>query len=359
MKPNILIHSIAALLAVLPFSHAEEKKAEEKAGKPPENEKREKSEKKGASSSAATVVSTDGTATITIDVNGRKETRTFTLGEGKGGKAGVVVGSGGEVFVSTEPGSPDARKKGGGEKKAEKGPWLGIAMEPVGEVVRAQLPLAPGEGIVVSHVAAEGPAAKAGLQANDILLRFDDQILVEPTQLKKLIAMKKPGEGVKLTYLRKGAQKSADVTLIEHELEPGDGGGVRFETKSMTVAGAQAEVQKKLEAVRDQLRQAKDSGLVVDKREWFSGAAEQALKRIEKLKESLKDASIPKEETEQIIKDLERMQRESGEAIERAKRSADEVVKNVQRAMEEVYKNIQTRKQQEKEKAEPKKKPGE
>ncbi len=71
-------------------------------------------------------------------------------------------------------------------------------MEPVQDVVRAQLQLAPGEGVVINHVMSGSPAEKAGLEANDILLRFDDQIIVEPSQLRKLIAMKKPGDSVKL-----------------------------------------------------------------------------------------------------------------------------------------------------------------
>ena len=101
----------------------------------------------------------------------------------------------------------------------EKGPWPGIAMEPVSEPLRAQLSLAKGEGLLVSHVVQSSPANKAGLAQHDILLRLDDQILVEPSQLRKLIGMKKAGDRVKLVYMRKAERKETTATLSEHEIE--------------------------------------------------------------------------------------------------------------------------------------------
>ncbi len=379
MKSNILIHSIAALLAALPLAKAEDTKPEAK------NEKSEKEAKHEKKNPSAPFVSADGTATITIDINGKKETRTFKLGDGRssvftfeqdgnGAKGGGVVGIGGKAFAKPE------------HEKREKGPWLGIAMEPVQDVVRAQLSLAPGEGVVINHVAPDGPAAKAGIQPNDILVRFEDQIVVEPSQLKKLIAMKKPGESVKLTYLRKGEQKSAGVTLIEHEIEPGDGNarwlnvqpGVfnftipgngkpfdreRMEDQLRQFKEMRPGLEKRLDAFQDQLRQLKEKhpGIVVEKREWFSGSPEQMLKgQIEKLERSLEDSKLPKEQIEKLRKELDHARRETAEAMERAKRGAEEAVKNAQRALEEASRTLkEAGKSAEKEKPEPKKKPGE
>jgi hypothetical protein len=39
---------------------------------------------------------------------------------------------------------------------------------------------------------------------------------VEPSQFRKLISMKKPGDRVKLVYVRKAERKETVATLIEH-----------------------------------------------------------------------------------------------------------------------------------------------
>jgi membrane-associated protease RseP (regulator of RpoE activity) len=372
MKPNILTKTIAALLLAVPVAHADEKKEEKKEERKIEEKK--DGLKSGKTSSSSSVVSADGTATVTIDINGKKETRTFKLGDGNntfsfgkdgdGAVASGAVGFGGKNHPMPEP------------AKREKGPWIGIATEPVQDVVRAQLSLAPGEGVVINHVAPESPAAKAGLQPNDILLRFEDQILVEPSQLRKLIAMKKPGENVKLGYLRKGERKDATVTLIEHEIEPGEGhhmqmfqagpGGFNIPGGAFAIPGGK--MDNRLESLQDQMKQLKEKhpGVIVDKRSWFSGEPGEMLKgQIDKLQRVLEDSKLPKEEIEKLRKELDHAKRQAEEAMERAKRSSAEAMEHARRAVDEASRAINNaRKPQEKEKGEnPKgenpKKPGE
>ena len=272
MKSTILTHSIAALLLAAPIARADEQKAGEK-----------KHDGKSASASTSVVASGDGTATVTIDINGKKETRTFKLGDGNSAFSfstdgdGATAAGGGGIGAPGQPLPLNAKR--------ERGPWIGIAMEPVQEVVRAQLALGKGEGIVINHVAPESPAAKAGLAENDILLRFEDQIIVEPSQLRKLIAMKKSGDSVKLTYLRKGERKETNATLVEHELEAGEHNPMQWLQMAPTMQGWQgkagaaiqglkgADGANVVERLQEQLKQLKEKhpGVVVDKRSWFSG----------------------------------------------------------------------------------------
>jgi membrane-associated protease RseP (regulator of RpoE activity) len=319
MKTNILTQTIVALLLAVPIVHADDRKPEEK-----------KEARKSATTSASTsvVASGDGTATVTIDVNGKKETRTFKLGDGNNSFS-FSTGDGATVGGTAVAGGGGGAKFG--PMKKEKGPWIGIAMEPVQDVVRAQLSLAPGEGIVVSHVAPESPAAKAGLQENDILLRFEDQILLEPSQLRKLIAMKKPGDSVKLAYLRKGERKEATVTLVEHEIEPWEGNPVPW-LKGMP--GIQllpgAGMDNRLERFQDEIKKLKEKhpGVIVDKRQWFSGAPGDMLKeQIERLQRGLEDSKLPKEEIEKFRKELDKAKRQAEEAMEHARRTVEEASK--------------------------------
>ena len=56
--------------------------------------------------------------------------------------------------------------------------WLGLATDEATEALAAQLKLSPGVGLVVNYVDPQGPAAKAGLEKNDVLVRFEnDQML--------------------------------------------------------------------------------------------------------------------------------------------------------------------------------------
>ena len=79
----------------------------------------------------------------------------------------------------------------------------------VPSVVTDQLGLAKGFGLVVHYVVPDGPAAAAGVQQNDILKMLNDQILLEPGQLRKLLQMFQEGQTVTLTLLAKARSKKS------------------------------------------------------------------------------------------------------------------------------------------------------
>ena len=91
--------------------------------------------------------------------------------------------------------------------------WLGVSSMEASEALSSQLDLEPGVGLVITYVAPDSPAAKAGLKKNDVLVRFDDQALVHPAQLRKLVRVRKDGDEVKLAFYRAGKKQSASVTL--------------------------------------------------------------------------------------------------------------------------------------------------
>ncbi|MDQ6809579.1 MAG: PDZ domain-containing protein, partial [Verrucomicrobiota bacterium] len=108
--------------------------------------------------------------------------------------------------------------------------WLGVETSSVPRVVSEQLGLAKGFGLVADYVVPNGPAAAAGLQQNDILKMLNDQILMEPGQLSKLIRSFPEGTSVTLTVLRKGADQKLTVKLAKHDVAAeGNMFGPRFE----------------------------------------------------------------------------------------------------------------------------------
>ena len=76
----------------------------------------------------------------------------------------------------------------------------------------------------VRSVIADSPAAKNGLEPNDVLVRLDDQILTNSDQLGALIRTKKEGDPVHVVYLRKGREAFVDVKLGVNpdDTAPGD-----------------------------------------------------------------------------------------------------------------------------------------
>lgn len=102
--------------------------------------------------------------------------------------------------------------------------FLGVETSVVPSVVADQLGLAKGFGLVVDYVVPDGPAAAAGVQQNDILKMLNDQILLEPRQLKKLLQTFQEGATVALTVMRKGQEQKISVKLVKKEVRrPRDG----------------------------------------------------------------------------------------------------------------------------------------
>lgn len=142
-------------------------------------------------------------------VNGASNitTRTFSSSGGDG-VANV------QVKVFNAKGEDITPESGAGTER--KVTWLGVTAEETDDVVRSQLPIESGAGLTIHGVTPASPAAKSGLQKHDILIRLNDQLLMDPRQLSKLVQAKKPGDRVKLTYLRKGKEAKTEVILAEH-----------------------------------------------------------------------------------------------------------------------------------------------
>ncbi len=114
------------------------------------------------------------------------------------------------------PAMPDRHEHRGGPKAPVI--FLGVETSEVPSVVSEQLGLAKGFGLVVDYVVPDSPAAAAGLKQNDILKMLNDQILIEPNQLRKLLQTFQEGMDVTLTILRKGQEQKITVKLSKKEL---------------------------------------------------------------------------------------------------------------------------------------------
>jgi hypothetical protein len=93
-------------------------------------------------------------------------------------------------------------------------PWVGFEVARADDVVRAQLPKLPkGVGFVITSVAPQGPARQAGMQAYDVLWKWNDQLLINEAQLSALLEMQAIGDKVRLTLFRAGEEKTLEAIL--------------------------------------------------------------------------------------------------------------------------------------------------
>ena len=101
--------------------------------------------------------------------------------------------------------------------------FLGVETSDVPRVLSEQMGLPRGFGVVVDYVAPESPAAAAGVHQSDIIKMLNDQIIVEPDQLGKLVRSFTDGTSINLTLLRQGKEIKVTVTLKKHDVSAGRG----------------------------------------------------------------------------------------------------------------------------------------
>jgi len=68
-------------------------------------------------------------------------------------------------------------------------------------------------GVAVTNVLENSPAAKAGLQKNDVILRFDGENVTSAQKLRRLISESAPEHAARLVVNRNSAEQEISVTL--------------------------------------------------------------------------------------------------------------------------------------------------
>src|SRR5437016_1475651 len=157
------------------------------------------------------------------------------------------------------PAPPHPPRPPGHHEKGPKVPvtYLGVETSQVPDVVSEQLGLAKGLGLVVEYVEPNSPAASAGIQQNDIIKMLNDQILIEPSQLRKLLQTFSDGTDVTLTILRKGQEQKITVKLAKkempqrHSMMPGENHDVHWDFDETGDLGEQ--MQELKEQLQEQL----------------------------------------------------------------------------------------------------------
>ncbi|HSV59974.1 MAG TPA: Do family serine endopeptidase, partial [Variovorax sp.] len=96
---------------------------------------------------------------------------------------------------------------------------IGVQIDQVTKDVAESIGLGKPQGALVRSVEAGSPGEKAGIEAGDIITRFDGKSIDRPSDLPRLVGNTKPGTRSTVTVFRRGASRDLNVTIAEIEPE--------------------------------------------------------------------------------------------------------------------------------------------
>jgi serine protease Do len=137
--------------------------------------------------------------------------------------------------------------------------WLGVAIQVVTPELRSAFDLPDRSGALVSQVTPDSPAAEAGIERGDLIVRFDGKAVEEMRDLPHLVALTPVGEKVEVEVLRGAKRRTFRVEIAELE-------EARPEVRAAQASGLEAfgfEVEESTAQLRRQLGIEERGGAVV------------------------------------------------------------------------------------------------
>jgi serine protease Do len=191
--------------------------------------------------------------------------------------------------------------------------WLGVKVQSVTEDIAETLRVPESSGALVASVTPDSPAAHAGIEAGDVITKFDGKEVSTMRGLPRLVAQAPIGKTVDVEALRKGAKKSFKVVvgrLVEDEKEAEASPG---EDK----APEPALIGLRLAPLTDELRQKHGidqqvSGVVVTEVDPQSPAAQKGVKVGDVIVEA---AQEPVSSVEDVAKSIDKVRKSGRKAV--------------------------------------------
>lgn len=159
-----------------------------------------------------------------VNMNGEVVGINSFISTRSGGSAGIGFAVPSHIFVNIYNQILDAGKVSRG--------WLGVGMNnlPFTPEMAEFFGVKQGGGVLVTQLVGEdrkpsdtnGPAAKAGIKAEDVIVAFDGNKVADVQDLRMAVANAVPGKTVKVKVVRHGVEKTFDVVLAEGKFEAQD-----------------------------------------------------------------------------------------------------------------------------------------
>ena len=96
---------------------------------------------------------------------------------------------------------------------------IGVQIDQVTKEVAESIGLGKPSGALVRSVESGGPADKAGIEAGDIITRFDNRTIEKAGDLPRIVGGVKPGTKSTVQVFRRGSTRDLSVTVVELEAD--------------------------------------------------------------------------------------------------------------------------------------------
>ncbi len=214
--------------------------------------------------------------------------------------SGGSIGIGFSMASNVVSGVVDQLEKYGETRRG----WLGVRIQNVTEDIADAIGLDSVAGALVTDVPA-GPAADAGIEAGDVILRFDGQDVTDTRELVRLVAEAPVGASVRVVVFRDGGTQTILVTLgrLEEAVLTSAEGGRQLapaEAPKFTIQGMQ--LGQLTPEYRDRFMIGEDTdGVVILEVDAGSQAAEKGLRPGDVIMEvSQNPVQVPKDVVDRI-----------------------------------------------------------
>ena len=108
--------------------------------------------------------------------------------------------------------------------------FLGVGIQPITQKLADHFNVPPKQGLLITHVLPESPAANAGVRTGDILLKFAEARVSAPNEFQTFVERAKIGQTYQLTINRNGTLQNLNCVPQTQPNRPAESGGKQMNT---------------------------------------------------------------------------------------------------------------------------------
>lgn len=195
--------------------------------------------------------------------------------------------------------------------------WLGVKIQSISEDIAESLGVPENTGALVAGVTPDSPAAKAGIEAGDVILKFDSKDVTTMRGLPKLVAQAPIGKSVEVEVLRQGQKKTLTVAVGTLPDEGDEAGPIDLDKKDDQPPPSTAVLGLALVPLTDDLRSrygfdAKVNGVIVTEIDPSSAAASKNIRPGDIITEAQQE---PVKEIKDIEAAIEKVKKTGGKSV--------------------------------------------
>lgn len=101
-------------------------------------------------------------------------------------------------------------------KEVQRG-YTGLNVKDIDAVLAQKLKISNRHGVYVDYILPEGPAENSGIRQGDVVIKVNDRDIDSKANFDEQIAFLRPGDKVKVIYLRDGKEDETSIELLSKE----------------------------------------------------------------------------------------------------------------------------------------------